>query len=49
MARDTVERTRADDLRIIRKQAQDREEEIRMKMEEADDRNSKWLLVRLHT
>ncbi|GFO50457.1 serologically defined colon cancer antigen 8 [Plakobranchus ocellatus] len=40
MARDTIERTRADDLRIIRKQAQDREEEMRMKMEEADDRHN---------
>ncbi|GFR68607.1 serologically defined colon cancer antigen 8 [Elysia marginata] len=40
MARDTIERTRAEDLKLIRKQAQDREEEMRMKMEEASDRNS---------
>ena len=42
MARDTIERTRAEDLKIIRKKAQDREDEMRMKMEEADDRNSKY-------
>lgn len=40
MARDSIERTRAEDLKVIRKQAQDREDEMRMKMEEASDRNS---------
>ncbi|XP_013060547.2 serologically defined colon cancer antigen 8 homolog isoform X2 [Biomphalaria glabrata] len=40
MARDTIERSRLEDLKVIRKQAQDREEEMILKMEEADDRHS---------
>ncbi|KAH9512297.1 hypothetical protein Btru_041405 [Bulinus truncatus] len=39
MARDTVERSRLEDLKVIHKQAQDREEEMKLKMEEADDRH----------
>ncbi|XP_059156316.1 serologically defined colon cancer antigen 8 homolog [Physella acuta] len=40
MARDTIERSRLDDLRLIQKQAQDREQEVTMRMEEAEDRHN---------
>ncbi|XP_005104362.1 serologically defined colon cancer antigen 8 homolog [Aplysia californica] len=40
MARDTVERSRADDLKLLRQRAQDREEQMKAKMEEAEDRHS---------
>ncbi|CAL1526200.1 unnamed protein product [Lymnaea stagnalis] len=40
MARDTIERSRLEDLKVIRQRAQDREEEILLKMEEADDRHN---------
>ncbi|BFZ11607.1 hypothetical protein BsWGS_14646 [Bradybaena similaris] len=43
MARDAIERTRSEDLLIIRKKAQDREDEIKMKMEDAEDKHNQYV------
>ena len=40
MARDTVERSRSDDLKVIRQKAQAREDHLMHKMEEADDKHN---------
>ena len=40
MSRDTVERSRAEDLKVLRQRAQDREEQMRARMEEAEDKHS---------
>merc|ERR1719394_505696 len=39
MARDTVERSRAEDLKVLRQRAQEREEHMKSKMEEIEDKH----------